>query len=262
MVSNDAEVLITDFGFATVGRFGPPPLPSTQEPESVPSMANIAGAANITSDGVPEMAGVDVAQKRARDDIDASTRSQTVTAAANGGGKGSTRSPELVTGGGEENNAPHTTAIYDVMSSKSRPQAKHSGSSFVPAAEPAHVQRSCPAAGAQVAPAAPLTRAQLATTADSTGSPPKGVGKDRRDQAGKETGDGEGAQGPARNMGEIGRPPNRDRVLYGTIKGYTPRYQSPEVNVIMEKKWKAAAQAGDRPPQIQAPQVGLLRLHA
>eukprot|EP00752_Nemacystus_decipiens_P014145 g12578.t2 len=52
MVSSDAETLITDFGFATVGRFGPP-LPSTQKPGSIPSMVNTADGASFITDGVP-----------------------------------------------------------------------------------------------------------------------------------------------------------------------------------------------------------------
>eukprot|EP00903_Cladosiphon_okamuranus_P013903 g12931.t1 len=78
----------------------------------------------------------------------------------------------------------------------------------------------------------------------------------RRDNSGggKEADARQGAQGSRPKIVDVGRPPNRDSVLYGTIKGYTPRYQSPEVNQIMERKCKAAAavaraaaQTGDRP---------------
>lgn len=274
MVSNDAEMLITDFGFASVGYFGPPP-PSTQKPGSVPSIANAAGAAaNVSIDGVPELTVVDVAEKHTSDDVAADYNSS--------GGMGSTNPPRLITSGGEENEGPQTVVSNArssprngcadddggmVMPAMSTSQAKPAAGSFVPTAEAAHAQRSRPAGGAQVAPASPTTQAQLATAAISTGSPLIGVGKGRRDNNGarKETGARTEAQGSRRTIADDGKQPNLDSVLHGTIQGFTLRYQSPEVSQIMEKKCKAAAaamataQAGDRPSQTQTPQVSALQ---
>lgn len=272
MVSSDAEALITDFGFASVGNFGPPP-PSTQKPVSFPSVANTVDAAYAITHGVPEVtARVDVAEKSPSD------------------GQESTRSPGLNASGGGENGGPDMASSelgFDglpslgnrcadvdggmVIPATSTPQAQEATGSVVAAAEAAHVQRSCPAAGARIAPATSTTQAQLATSANSTNSadsPPIGVGKGRRGNGSAQKGSGaREAQGSRRNTADIGKTPNQDSVLYGTIKGYTPRYQSPEVSDIMEKKCKAAAaaaamataQTGDRPLRTQAPQVSFLR---
>lgn len=281
MVSSDAETLITDFGFATVGHFGLPP-PSTQKVEAIPSMTNTAAdAANAVTDDVPEITGVHVVEKRLRDGVSASACFQNAAADDNNGGQESIRPPGLNTNGGGENDGPDMASSdpgYNgpsslgnrcdfvdggtVMLAKGTPQAQKATHSFVPATKAAHAQRSCPAAGARVAPAASTTSAQVGTSANSTSSPPIGVGKSRRDDGyfRRATG-GREALGSTLNVLDIGRPPNRGSVLYGTIKGYTPRYQSPEVSEIMEKKCKAAAaaaaaatKAGDRPSQTQDPQ--------
>lgn len=262
MVSSDEEVLITDFGFATVGHFGPPPM-STRKSGSIPSMANTAGAAEVTADRVPKLTGVDASpsKKRNNDDVGASAHSHNIALDADSGGKGSTTSPGLNTRGGEENDGPQTSASepgYDGSSNvrnvctdvnggmttpaKSTPEAKHATDGGVLAVEAANAQCSNPTGGARVAPATAV--AQLAT-ADSVGSTPIGVGEVRRGQggrAGKESG-AQKSQGARQRVVDIARPPNRDSVLYGTIKGYTPRYQSPEVSEIMENKCKRAAAA-------------------
>ena len=55
---------------------------------------------------------------------------------------------------------------------------------------------------------------------------------------------------------DVGAGPGRNCVLFGTLKGLTLRYQSPEANIIVETKENSLrSQAGTRDPQGGAAQV-------
>lgn len=108
--------------------------------------------------------------------------------------------------------------------------------------------------GPVLAPAAASTAAS-AETGVATGS-------DSKDGADRGAGERREGQGCRESFGENEKLPNRDTVLFGTLKGYTPRYQSPEVSVIMDKKCKKAAadaaammQEGSKPSQTEVLQV-------
>ncbi len=86
---------------------------------------------------------------------------------------------------------------------------------------------------------------QAPTAASTAASAETGVATGSGRKGGAEKGAGERGEGPGcrESLGDGGKLPNRDKVLFGTLKGYTPRYQSPEVSVIMDKKCKKAAAA-------------------
>lgn len=205
MVSSDAGLFITDFGFATVGKFGPPP-PLTEKAALSPAVADATDASATATDVVPKLVGSCAAEARACVGAVPSAHSESGVVEANNG-KGAGISSRRVPGGDVDGGM--------VMPAKSRHKSmKCASSSVVLATEEAQ------------GPSDPGDQA-------STG---KG-------------GDIDGAE----------RSPNRQSVLYGTLKGYTPRYQSPEVSAILNEKTKAGAkvaQAGGHPPPNEAPQVG------
>ncbi|CAM9827511.1 unnamed protein product [Ectocarpus fasciculatus] len=240
MVSNDAGLLITDFGFATVGQFGPPPRPPAEKPTVDPAIAATDAGVEPVGEGLEKGCGCDKASASGNLPSGVDTSS---------GNK-----PERPSGwipGDSESGGPHTSASgnrccgsmeRDMIAAKGRQQARTDAGG---AAEKAQEQHSCPVVGTGAGPPV-ITKASPATTpAEPAGrrSPLVGNGGGPGG-AGKQIMDGNrGASGLLEHNGDSGRPPNRDRVLFGTLKGYTPRYQSPEVSAIMKKKDEAAAAA-------------------
>lgn len=216
MVSSDGGLFITDFGFATVGKFGPPPQLIEK-----PALGPAATASATTTDAAPKLTGSDMEEAHACDGAAPPARSRSGTADTNssGGGKGAKTSSGRV------------------------PDGDVNGSITMPAKSKQH-QAQFRASGSVAAP-------EEARGASS--------GPADQDNAG-EGGD----------VGGNERPPNQYSVLYGTLKGYTPRYQSPEVSAIIDEKNKAAAtaaavaaaaaaaQGGGHPSPNQVPQVGFL----
>ncbi|CAM9234091.1 unnamed protein product [Ectocarpus sp. 12 AP-2014] len=240
MVSNDAELLITDFGFATVGQFGPPPQLPAEKPTADPAIAATAAGVEPVGEGLEKGCGCDKASPSGNPQ--------------RGVGTGSGNEPEVSSGwipGYSESGEPHTSASgnrccgsmeRDMIVAKGRQQARTvAGGS----AEQAQVQHSCPVVGTGAGPPV-ITKVSPATASAElagrrsplagNGGGPGGVGKEIMDGSG-------GASGPLQQNGDNGRPPNRDSVLFGTLKGYTPRYQSPEVSAVIKKKDEAAAAA-------------------
>lgn len=226
MVSSDGGVFITDFGFATAGKFGPPP-PLIEKTVSGPAAGpGAAGAsATTTTDTGPKLTGSDVAEAHACGAAAPPADSRCPTVDTNGGsGKGAKTSSERV------------------------PDSDVNGSTTTPTKSKHRVTEK--AASGSVAPREEARGAATSNPED-------------QDNAGEGGG-----------FGGTERPPNRHSVLYGTLKGYTPRYQSPEVSAIIDEKSKAAAvaaavaaagataagvaQAGGQPSPNQAPQVGSL----
>lgn len=261
MVSNDAGLLITDFGFATVGHFGPPPQLPAEKPTAVPAIAATAAGVEPVGVGLEKGCGCDKASPSGNPQSGVDT--------------GSGNGPEVPSGwipGYSESGGPHTSASgnrccgsmeRDMIAAEGRQQARTAAGG---SAEQAQVQHSCPVVGKGAGPPV-ITRVSPATaSAEPAGrrSPLAGNGGGPGG-AGKEIMDGNGgASGVLQQNGDNGRPPNRDSVLFGTLKGYTPRYQSPEVSAIMKKKDEAAAaaaaavmQEGGRSMKIGAQQVGV-----
>ncbi|CAM9788241.1 unnamed protein product, partial [Ectocarpus sp. 13 AM-2016] len=254
MVSNDAGLLITDFGFATVGQFGPPPQLPAEKPTSVPALDATAAGVEPVGEGLEKGCGCDKASPSGNPQGGVDT--------------GSGNEPQGPSGwipGYSDSGGPHTSASEnrccgsmerDMIAAEGRQQARTAAGG---SAEQAQVPHSCPVVGTGAGPPL-ITKVSPATApAEPAGrrSPLAGNGGGPC-SAGKEVMDGTGgASGLLQQNGDNGRPPNRYSVLFSTLRGYTPRYQSPEVSAIIKKKDDAAAavmQEGGRSMKIGAQQ--------
>ncbi|CAM9502681.1 unnamed protein product [Ectocarpus sp. 4 AP-2014] len=240
MVSNDAGLLITDFGFATVGQFGPPPQLQAEKPTAVPAIAATAAGVEPVGEGLEKGCGCDKASPSGNPQSGVDT----------GSGNGP-QGPSGWIPGYSESGGPHTSASEnrccgsmerDMTTAEGRQHARTAAGG---SAEQAQVPHSCPVVGTGAGPpvisklspaTAPAEPAGRRKPLAGNGGGPGGAGKELMDGTGE-------ASGLLQQNGDNGRPPNRDSVLFGTLKGYTPRYQSPEVSAIIKKKDQAAAAA-------------------
>ncbi|CAM9504523.1 unnamed protein product, partial [Scytosiphon promiscuus] len=239
MVSDDAEVLVTDFGFAAVGVFGPP----TQTVQA--SCAVSVSATSPRNEAETEPTG--------RSPCDHGVPSRTSFDRA-GAGRGDGRGqpgrdfdredggvPSVATKDGRETcstgNNLRDTMKEAVGASGSMNFARTASGTSKPREAEERTASSCPSTEAGRDPATLAKRGQPDIAIEQTAVRYPSVG---------EVGD------------EGERPPHRDRVLVGSLKGYTPRYQSPEVSAIIEEKREGAARAkmagaGAGPSPVEAP---------
>lgn len=255
MVSNDGQLLVTDFGFATVGQFGPPPLP--------PVRLNALSAKPSAS----EEPGYYLPITTARNEAEV-TRSKT----ADGG----------IRTGSTADGSPHSPNENSAKHARSQPDSETDGNDCAmntsltidTGVSPKHHKYRGSVAGkrqAGTASSAPVTdirplECSKQTTATVTEKrdflAPHGERSqlivNRPGDGFDNKIDGGGQEGSSANYQarEIGTIPGPRCILFGTLKGFTLRYRSPEVKAIMDKKNQAvASRAGDRIPQTTDSQV-------
>lgn len=261
MVSKDGLMLITDFGFATVGHFGPPPPPTT----------TTTTTASSTAEPEPTIYPDETMKTTATRKADKEDPARPETATEEEVGRGLVVTPLKTC----DNHQRHPSNIDN---------RGPSGSRTILAASGAHDD----ARSNQVTDAGVSVSKGNSISRNVINTPVCGAQPDdnRRGDTAKHSSRGqhhdtsnngvrsqlfEGVKGAYSNEGfpnetdiggeykekvrtakgkdrdEGGRlgatPPSRDRVLFGTLKGFTPRYQSPEICAIMDEKAKAASLA-------------------
>lgn len=281
MVSQDGLMLITDFGFATVGHFGPPPLPTTTTPstaESKPTAfhdetVNTTAtqdvykedpARPVTSTEEEEGRGLVGVPSETYNNCQSHPRNNNKNSLADDarGPSGSTTTIAIPDAHDDARSSQDTDA--GVVDGISKGKGITSDVTSTPACG-AKQQDHRSGNSAKHSPRGQIRdtsnegfRSQLLEGA-------KRAGGDRGFPNETEIGlDDEGKlmKAEEEDRDEGGRfpltPPSRDCVLFGTLKGFTPRYQSPEICAIMNAKAKAASPA--LPPLIQSGRRSQVRL--
>lgn len=246
MVSDDAEVLVTDFGFAAVGTFGPPPQ-TVQETSAVPAYAT-TGSNKVEVDSLQKAS----TGRHPGDRAIPSGTPQGGVGASRGDDKGS--SEKMLNS--NKGSRPHSKAMPDgsgkystsnswcdnmeeaMGASDSTIGVKIASGILTPTNEEECTASVCPSAEAKRVSARVIKRGQAETVIEQTGVryPPVGGDGDAEE--------GNRARPETANLrqqnGGNSTPPHPESVLVGSLKGYTPRYQSPEVSAIIEEKCHAA----------------------
>lgn len=272
MVSNDAELLVTDFGFAAVGTFSPPPQ-AVREPRTVP-----ANATTLSDKvGIEPTANGPTGRRTCDRAVHPGNPQGRVSARGAGGKASSERMLRRKEDGADNVDTPDSggkpstggswcdndmeEAVRATAESKNGAEVNCVVSSAVD--EEAKVVNAHPLAEGGTVSATLLRRSQAGPTSEQPGTPchpSNGGGSDvekvnrgRPKTAEFRTKNGEST---------CRRPPHWDSILFGSLKGYTPRYQSPEVSAIIEEKRGAAAKgamphAGAPSSQEKTPQVSI-----
>lgn len=214
MVSHDGRVLITDFGFATIGQFGPPPLdndfPLEARVSSLTTTAKTEIATAQENNEVDNRTGGPVAT-----DDDNTEKARGASGLITGGDRGSSRDPAAkaarcsthvgdekeVIDAGETPTSAVASGRYDV-------ETRHSCYG-IPLAAPNDQEPQFVACDEEIF------------------------------DSGTEIGARTGSQVERQEDQPVGTAPSRDCILFGSLKGFTPRYQSPEVCAIMDYRANA-----------------------
>lgn len=221
MVSSDGRVLITDFGFATVGHFGPPPPPpsSSQQTNSNFSMAALSSPAKptpapatkgVTQHQAPPGAGVQGDDTGiAQCDVPPPHRynSDIINEGLGSAAEVATKDEVGNAGAYPVNTPTLATSRADVVYSRNAGETKRNRPS---------TRTSIPVSNYRV---------QEKTSRLKGGSAGRGGADSTRDEGEVE---GDSAIDETHD--------HRSNVLYGTLKGYTPRYRSPEICAILAEK--------------------------
>lgn len=233
LVSNDGRVLITDFGFASIGHFGShlnsPPMRSQGATLSVAaqqrpyadctSTEGEARLAAVQGDSAPVATAnlsTDPHSIR-RENHTSSSRLDLEGICDDANGLQPRYAGDLTSGGNEETT--NDPSAFDTLSQQHCPNG-----ALAPAlGNPGAVKTPRNAEHLIVKPR--VDRFQLvAARTGSASHASEAVTEGRtREQA----------------SAEVDAAPNQTFVLLGTLKGFTPRYQSPEIGTIMEEKRKA-----------------------
>ena len=247
MVSDAGQILITDFGFATVGHFGPPPpqrpmctgafrdaSPSLEEATLIPAAIGakldtvLAGKELVEEDtsAVPTYDPVSMGST-VRDDSRRLSGPPGLI-------------PEVV------HRIENTISIGDHASKR---EGSDTEGGVVGESQANN-------AGFDLEPVAQVQECQDEKGEAGKGHLARGANKERSHLiAGCTANDVDNGTGPVvqavKKVEQLSRDietvPGRNSVLFGTLKGFTPRYQSPEVSTIMARKEKSLkSQAGSR----------------